>query len=183
MDRISLTRSDRIDTIIRGAAAGSIAGAGLAIFEMVAAQQAGDGLLWPFRMAASVVLGGGAFEMSAPVALLAGVLVHGLLSVAFGVVAAALYEWSEWSHRHRASQALACLAGAGFGAAIWCVNFPMIGQSFLPWMWRLPAGVQLASHLFFGVVLGLSLRALGRYAINPPDSAWRGGIGASEARS
>jgi len=167
-----LTRTDRIDTITRGAAAGSIAGALLAAFEMAATVDAGDGPLWPWRMAASVVLGPGAFGAPAGVALFAGVLVHLCVSVASGAAAAMLYEWSEWSRIHRASLTVACFAGVGFGALLWLANFAVIAEAFLPWMWRLNQGLQLALHLGYGLVLGYALRALGRHAMNPPDSAW-----------
>ncbi|WP_437622982.1 hypothetical protein [Sorangium sp. So ce1151] len=171
MDRMWLTRTDRIDTVTRGAVAGSIAGALFAAFQMVAAVEAGSGALWPWRMAASVVIGSEAFVASAGVALLAGGLVHLLLSVASGVTAAMLYEWSQWSRTHRANPALACFAGAGFGGLVWLVNFAVIAQAFIPWMWRLDQSLQLALHLGYGVALGLALRELGRHAMNPPDSA------------
>lgn len=172
MERMWLTRTDRIDTITRGATAGAMAGALLAVLQMAAAMQAGHGLFWPWRMAASILLGREAFVAHVGVALFAGALVHLLLSVASGAVAAMLYEWSEWSHIHRASPTLACLAGAGFGAMVWFVNFPLIAEAFLPWMWRLPhQGVQFALHLAYGVALGTALRGLGRSATNPPDSA------------
>jgi hypothetical protein len=170
MDRMWLTRTDRIDTITRGATAGLIAGALLAVVEMTAAVLAGHGVLWPGRMAGSVLLGREAFAADAGMALFAGVLVHLLLSVTCGAVAAMLYEWSEWSHIHRASPTLACAVGAGFGGMVWFVNFPLIAEAFLPWMWRLNQGVQFALHLAFGVALGMTLRALGRSAANPPDS-------------
>ena len=66
---------------------------------------------------------------------------------------------------------MACLAGGAFGGLLWFVNFPLIASAFLPWMWRLDQGVQLALHISFGVTLGVALRELGRYALNPPDSA------------
>ncbi|AUX40537.1 uncharacterized protein SOCE26_019380 [Sorangium cellulosum] len=171
VDRMWLTRTDRIETVIRGATAGSIAGVLFAAFQMVAAVEAGNGALWPWRMAASVVLGREALVASAGVALFAGVLVHLLLSVASGVTAAILYEWSQWSRTHRANPALACFAGAGFGALVWLVNFAVIAQAFVPWMWRPDQGLQLALHLGYGVALGLALRELGRHAMNPPDAA------------
>jgi hypothetical protein len=171
MDRMWLTRSDRIDTLTRGAVAGLIGGTLLGVLEVTAAVQSGDGLLWPWRMAASVVLGGGAFKVSAGEAFFTGIVIHLLLSAACGAVAAMLYEWSEWSHRYRAEWVLACVAGAVFGGLIWFVNFPLIAAGFLPWMWRLDQGVQLALHISFGVALGVALRELGRHALNPPDSA------------
>ena len=66
---------------------------------------------------------------------------------------------------------MACLAGGAFGGLLWFVNFPLIASAFLPWMWRLNQGVQLALHIGLGVTLGVVLRALGRRALNPPDSA------------
>jgi hypothetical protein len=171
MDRMWLTRTDRIDTITRGATAGLMAGALLAAFEMGAAVLAGDGLLWPWRMAASVLLGPAAFGAPAGLALFAGGLVHLLLSMVCGAAAAMIYEWSEWSRIHRASPAVACLAGAGFGALVWFVNFPVIAEAFLPWMWRVHQGIQFALHIAYGIALGTALRALGRSSLNPPDSA------------
>jgi hypothetical protein len=172
MERMWLTRTDRIDTLTRGATAGLMAGALLAAFEMAAAALAGHGLLWPWRMAASVFLGREAFVGNMGVAFFVGALVHLSLSLACGAIAAMLYEWSEWSRIHRSSPTMACLAGAGFGAMVWFVNFPLIAEAFLPWMWRFNhQGVQFALHLGYGVALGVTLRALERATMTPPESA------------
>src|ERR1700691_4235564 len=87
MDRMWLTHTDRVETVTRGAAAGTAAGVLLGAFEMVAAAAGGDGVLWPWRMASSVVLGRAAFTMSPAVILVTGVLVHLMIAVVAGVVA------------------------------------------------------------------------------------------------
>jgi hypothetical protein len=171
MDRMWLTHTDRIETVTRGAAAGTAAGALLGAFEMVAAAAGGDGVLWPWRMASSIVLGQAAFAMSPAVILVTGVLVHLMIAVVAGVVAAMLYEWSEWSRHHRPGPGSTCLGGALFGGMVWLLNFPLIAGAFYPWMWRLHQEVQLALHLWFGGALGLALSLLGRYVRNPPDAA------------
>jgi hypothetical protein len=171
MDRMWLTHTDRIETVTRGATAGTAAGALLGAFEIVAAAAGGDGVLWPWRMASSIVLGRAAFTMSPAVILVTGVLVHLMIAVVAGVVAATLYEWSEWSRHHRPGPGSTCLGGALFGGLLWLLNFPLIAGAFYPWMWRLHQEVQFALHLWFGGALGLALSLLGRYARNPPDAA------------
>jgi hypothetical protein len=171
MERMWLTRTDRLETITRGATAGASAGALLGALEMAGAAEAGDGWLLPWRMASSLLLDRGAFTASAGVVLLTGSVVHLGMSVATGTIAAMVYEWSSWSRVHRLGPGAACAAGAVFGCLVWLVNFALAASAFLPWMWRLDQGVQLAFHLGYGIALGLALHALGRYARNPPDSA------------
>jgi len=173
MDRMWLTRADRMETIVRGLAAGSIAGALLAGLESFAAVTSGHGALLPWRMAASVLLEKGAFAATPAVVLFVGLSVHAVMSISAGVSAAMLSEWSEASRRHRLGQASASLAGAVFGGLIWFLTFPMVAANLFPWIWRLDQGVQLALHLAYGAALGLALNVMGRHAHNPPDSVLR----------
>lgn len=171
MDRMWLTDRDRLETAARGAAAGSIAGLLLSALEMGAALTTGEGALWPWRMASSIILGRGALTTSAGVVMVAGVIVHLAMMVAIGVAAAALYEWSAWSRAHRIGSAWAGVMGAAFGGLVWLVNFPVIAGAFFPWMWRVDQATQLLFHVAYGSTLGLALHLLGRYADNPPDAA------------
>jgi hypothetical protein len=169
MDRMWLTRTDRIETITRGAMAGVIAGTLLGAFEMAGAVTAGEGWLHPWRMTSSIVLDRAAFTAGAEWALFTGILVHLTISVVSGVVAAMLYEWSAWSRLHHLGAPAVCAAGVVFGGVVWLTNFSMVAAAFLPWMWRIDQGAQFAYHLGYGAVLGLTLNALARHAQNPPD--------------
>jgi len=171
MDRMWLTRADRIETITRGATAGAIAGGLLGALEMAGAAAAEDGWWQPWRMVSSILLDRGAFTASPGLVVFIGIFVHLLVSMATGIVAAMMYEWSTVSRLHHLSPGSACAAGAVFGGLVWLVNFAVVAAAFLPWMWRLNQGAQLAFHLAYGATLGFTLHALGRYARNPPDPA------------
>jgi hypothetical protein len=171
MERIWLTRQDRVETMTRGLASGSIAGLALAALETGAAMVSGAGAFWPWRMAASIALGPAAFNMGAGAALVAGAVVHVILSLGIGLLAAMLFEWSEWSRLHPLGETGATLGGALFGSAIWLVNFPILAGALFPWIWRQDQVVQFGFHVAFGAVLGGLLTAMGRYAAHPPDSA------------
>jgi hypothetical protein len=129
--------------------AGVSAGLIFALFEMVAAaaMQGLAAALTPLRMIGAMMLGPGALDpsYSIGIAVMTGIIVHLVLSVAFAFVLAAMLS-PHWTGTQ------AALAGVVFGLGLWLVNFYMIAP-LAGWDWfpRSNPVVQAIAHAgFFG---------------------------------
>lgn len=153
-----------IRTVKEGLAAGLVAGVLFVIAEILAAASAGDPALTPFPMFASVVVGADAFEqLSLPVAVLIGTIVHFALSAIFGIVYG--FFASREAVDARRSWKRHALLGAAYGCALWLINYQLIGRLAYPWFADTNAVAQLIVHAFFyGLPLGLLFVATERSA-------------------
>jgi hypothetical protein len=149
----------------QGVVGGIIAGLTFAVFETLAAIVM-DGLaaiFMPIRMISSIVLGAGAMDPSFPLltALVAGVLVHLVLSAIFGVIVGLIgFTMPALSH----SRGVWLVSTSLFGLALWIVNFyviaPIAGWTWFPNQTN-PVIQAIAHTFFFGTPLGIYLdRAL-----------------------
>ena len=146
------------------AATGVVAGILFAAFDAIAtALLMGSDIaaltLMPLRMTAALVLGTEVFDPSYPLAdaLLTGIVVHLLLSVAFaGMFAATVVPLLRASGRHVTDENLA-VAGIGFGIVLWFVNFYIVAP-LAGWTWfpeQTNPVVQFIAHAFlFGGTIG-----------------------------
>jgi hypothetical protein len=172
MDRLTITNDDMLETITRGGAGGVIAGTAFGIAEMAGSALAGWSIFHPVRMAASVWHGAAAFTLPLSLVLGLGVMIHFAISISWGMLAAAAYEWTEWPRKVRLDELPMAILGVSFGAFVWLVDFAVVGANFVPWTWRLNQPAQFLMHaIFFGVPLGLALAVLAKKAANPPDVA------------
>ena len=133
---------------------GLIAGLIFAIVQMIAAAAAGISALAPLRMAGSVVLGSAALDQTQGGAVLMGILVHAVLSAAFGF----LYGIANAKGTRRTQTDWGRQVGLGlaFGALLWFVNFQLIARGFFPWFLEPNQFAQLLMHaVFFGLPLSL----------------------------
>jgi hypothetical protein len=135
-----------------GAIAGIIAGLVFAAFEMVASafMMGSAAFFMPLRMIGAIALGSEALEpgYSLLTAGLAGLIVHMILSVIYGLVFAAI------ATVLRGPVAFVGL-GSVFGFALWIVNFYAIARFAFPWFLEANPIVQFIGHtFFFGAVLG-----------------------------
>ena len=143
-----------------GAVGGLLGGAAFLAFEMaVAATTMGPAwTLFPLRLMSGIILGPGAVDTASPIvpAIVAGLLVHGTLSAAFGLLLAALLQPA---HERAAQRPIgAMLAGsAGYGFALWLVNFYVIAP-LAGWEWfprdTNPVVQFIAHALVYGLFVG-----------------------------
>lgn len=167
MSNVIAQTQPRIDAWVKhGLVGGVVAGIVFAMFEMVmAAILNGTGAFFtPLRMIAGIVLGQQALQpgYSLATVILAGLILHMMLSAAFGLVFAGVLRSVPVL---TASPATVLLATTVAGIGLWLVNFYVIA-SIAGWAWfptRANPVVQLFAHtLFFGAVLGLYLNAAAR---------------------
>jgi hypothetical protein len=128
-----------------------LAGVSFAAFEMtVGALRAGvEGFWMPLRMIGAIALSESALNPSFPLAqpLLAGIIVHLTLSVAFAVVFVTLVQPTATIPSSNALLFRGCV----FGAALWLVNFYLVAP-LMGWQWfpeRSNALLQGLAHTFF----------------------------------
>jgi len=150
-----ITRSEAPWAARQGALAGIAAGLVFAAYEIVASaiMTGMDAALMPLRMIGAILLGAEALEPSYSLltAALAGVTVHGVLSVVYGAAFAAL------AGGLRSGAAIVGLATL-FGFGLWLLNFYLIAPAAFPWFADANAAVQFFGHaFFFGSVLGFAL--------------------------
>jgi uncharacterized membrane protein YagU involved in acid resistance len=141
--------------LTQGAIAGIVAGLVFAAFEMMASafMMGAEAFFMPLRMIGAIVLGPEALDPSYALvtAGIAGVMVHMMLSVIYGVI------FGEIATILRGP---AAFIGAGgiFGFALWLVNFYLIAPFAFPWFLDSSPLVQFVGHtFFFGMVLGYYL--------------------------
>ena len=145
--------------IKHGALGGLIAGVIFALFEMLMAALLQEAFFGPLRMIGATVLGQQALQPGYPLAgaAIVGLLVHMILSVAYGVVFALLLAYAPTLARTR----LVVGTAAGlYGLLLWLVNFYVVAP-LAGWTWfpnRTNPIVQVVAHaVFFGTALGLYL--------------------------
>ncbi len=147
-----------------GIVGGVIAGIVFAMFEMIMAVvlNGADAFFMPLRMIGAIGLGTTALDPATALFTAggAGLVIHMILSMMYGVAVAGVLTFAPALSRSRASIVLVASA-AGF--ALWIVNFFVIARIF-GWNW-FPDGqnvaVQFVAHaMMYGTVLGLLLDRL-----------------------
>lgn len=153
-------------TVRHGLIAGLFAGVVFAVFEMIAAAAMGASVLAPFQMFASVLLGVRAMEGSLTLGVfLVGLIVHFVLAGAFGALWGTIVR--AVSPEVRQSFGAHSALAAGYGLALWLVNFQIIARILYPWFLAANQLVQIVLHMVcYGLPLGLflvaRLRPMGR---------------------
>ncbi len=145
----------------RGAIGGVIAGIVFAMFEMIMAAvlSGADAFFMPLRMIGAIVLGMKALDpgYSLVTAGVAGLMVHMMLSIMFGIIFAALAVYIPGLAN---SSPILLVAASVYGFALWIVNFYVIAHA-ASWLWfpdKTNVAVQFVAHtIMFGTVLGLFL--------------------------
>jgi hypothetical protein len=137
-----------------GAGAGLLAGAVFAIMLVAAAAMNWQSPFLPLGMFASLVMGEGAIHSSSSVPMVVGTLVTITLSMIFGGIYGLLTGFLP--ARTRSDWAIEAMAGLGFGAALWLINFQVFARVLFPWLASGPQLVLVVAHtLFYGIPLGL----------------------------
>lgn len=139
-----------------GALAGLIAGAVFMMMEMGLVALSGGSPWGPPRMIAAIVMGEGVLPPPASFDLMivmVAMVVHFMLSIIIGLAFAFL--------AGRFSLLMAVAVGAGIGLALYLVNFYGM-TAFFPWFAMARNMISVISHIAFGMVLGLSYRALAK---------------------
>lgn len=137
-----------------GALAGLIAGAVFIMMEMGLVALSGGSPWAPPRMIAAIVLGEGVLPPPASfdmVVLLAAMAVHFMLSIVIGIGFAFIAKRFGW--------VMAMVVGALVGVALYVINFYGMTAIF-PWFAMARNMISIVSHIAFGMVLGLSYKAL-----------------------
>lgn len=150
------TMGARSSVVTTGIVAGIVAGIVFAMFEMIVAAIQGMGFFAPLRMIAAIVLGEGTLEPSSSLtsAVVAGLIVHMMLSAVYGLVMALVVR--AWT---LLQQPLWLVVGATiYGFVLWILNFFVIAPVAFPWFGMADDLVQFVAHtFFFGTVLGALL--------------------------
>ena len=144
-----------------GILGGIIAGITFAMFEMIMAAvlDGGDAFFMPLRMIGGIGLGKQALDPATSLLTAggAGLVIHMILSMMYGVVVAAVLSLIP---QLSASRAAVLISASVAGFALWIVNFYVLAQVF-GWTWfpnNTNAAVQFVGHTFlYGSVLGLVL--------------------------
>lgn len=133
--------------LLRGAVGGFVAGAVFIAINMWFVSSMGDPAEAPFRLISTLVLGQGALEAgTASVGL--GILVHAVLSVAFGVAFALVVPAFK-------TNGTVALAGALFGALLYVVNFLVLANVAFTQFQAPNDPLEFAAHVVFGLVLAV----------------------------
>lgn len=137
---------------------GVLAGIVLLLGELVVAAVARAPAIRPLQMAASVLLGRGAFALESDHAAVPGGAVHLALSALFGLGYSQLMRRA--SIETTRNYGREALFGVAFGVALWVINFQLIARAAFPWFLDASQPVQAVMHaLFFGLPLGLMVAA------------------------
>jgi len=149
---VPVTRSEVPWALRQGIVGGVVAGLVFAAFEMIAsaAMMGADAFFMPLRMIGAIVLGPGALEPGYSVwaAGVAGVVVHVILAMIYGVALAILLGGLR-------SATWEISLGGLYGLSLWLLNFYVIAPMAFPWFLESSTLVQFIAHtFFFGAVLG-----------------------------
>jgi uncharacterized membrane protein YagU involved in acid resistance len=140
--------------------AGLIAGAVFMIMEMTLVALAGGESPWaPPRMIAAIVLGENV--LPPPATFDIGIMTTALIvHFALSIVYAVLFAWvvSRW----QMSRGVAIVLGAGFGLALYLINFYPIAAALFPWFAMARNWISILSHIVFGAVLAWSYIQMAR---------------------
>ncbi len=134
-----------------GIIGGIVAGIAMAMVAMVWMALAGQGFWKPMDVIASILLGKSAIQAGFQVVPeLLGMMIHLVLSAAFGLVFAFVVARTSWSSGAIVGAALA------YGLLLWIVNVVIIDTLFIPAGLSLaPTPLMVVVHLVYGLVLGL----------------------------
>lgn len=130
--------------------AGLIAGALFMMVEMfMVAVFEGQSPWAPPRMIAAMVLGKDVlmpptFDVGI---LMTAMMIHFPLSLVYALVLSVLLR--------RANQFTGLMVGAGFGLAVYLINFYPIASALFPWFEMARGWVSIVAHVMFGAVAGL----------------------------
>jgi hypothetical protein len=152
----------------RGAIAGLVGGFAFVLANMWYADAHGKPAIAPFLDISTVFHGSDAPNLNnAAVDVVAGLVTHFALSMAFGIV----FALAVGIFRLARMPLLLLVAAVVYGLALYVVNFQIIGRAFFPWfvnpngpnqgfeLWIHPVGYGLFLVPFF-----IGLRAAGRHA-------------------
>jgi hypothetical protein len=156
---------DAVRSLKEGVGAGLIAGVVLLAAQVVVAALLGSSPLAPIQLAASLALGPAAFELVHPsTAIIVGGFAHLALSGFFGLIYG-IYN-SALTPRFRASLGREAALGAGFGLALWLINFQVLARLHAPWFLDARPGLHLALlALAYGLPLGVIYATWERRAV------------------
>jgi uncharacterized membrane protein YagU involved in acid resistance len=149
---VPVSRSELPWALRIGALCGFLAGIVFAAFELVAAEvmMGSDAFFMPLRMMGAILLGRDALDPSYSLlaAASAGVIVHLVLSIIYGIVFAVVlggFRPAAWD----------AVIGAAYGLALWIINFYLIAPWAFPWFGEANPMIQFIAHtFFFGAILG-----------------------------
>jgi uncharacterized membrane protein YagU involved in acid resistance len=139
--------------LLLGAVGGLVAGAVFIVLTMWFAASMGNPATQPFLLISTILLGGDAL-MAGTASVGIGVLVHAVLSIAFGLIFALV------APAFRTNGTVA-LAGGLYGALLYVVNFLIIGRTLLPQFQMANQPFELVVHIVFGHLLALFLYSVG----------------------
>lgn len=115
----------------------------------------------PPRMIAAMVLGRHVLPPPATFdigVVMAAMMVHFVLAIIYGLIVGLIV--------HKVGRiGMALLVGAGFGLAIYLVNFYMIAPAAFPWFSMARNWISLFSHVMFGIVTAGAYVGLRRKAL------------------
>jgi hypothetical protein len=138
-----------IDTVIvHGSLGGLLAGLVLGVTTVIASLVLTGSASWPFRFAASFIVGPDALDPSFPVdaALLLGSAIHLALAAVFGIVFVGLLALT---YQLSARSWLLVLYGSIFGFVIWEIDFLAVVPTLFPF---LIGRIDIATQLWNGVL-------------------------------
>ncbi|TPQ31740.1 hypothetical protein [Cupriavidus pinatubonensis] len=140
--------------------AGVVAGVIFLMMEVAAAMVLGSSPLAAMHMTAGIVMGHNVVSAAptfTPSVLTVAVGVHFVLSIAFGLILAAIMAPFSLD----SSVGMAAAAGLVFGAVLYAFDFHVMTMAF-PWFAAARGQTSLATHLVFGLVAALSYLLLER---------------------
>jgi hypothetical protein len=134
--------------LLRGAIGGLIAGGVFIATTMWFASSIGDPSDGPLMMIATVVQGEAAMKAGTASPAL-GLVVHAVLSTAFGAVFALVAPWFK-------TNGSVALAGTAYGALLYVVNFLVLAPVAFPIFETANQPFELVLHVLFGTLLSLA---------------------------
>ena len=145
---VMVERRDIDSVIVHGSLAGLVAGFILGMTTVMASLVLTGSASWPFRFAASFIVGPAALDPAFPLsaALLLGSAIHFALAAVFGVVFVGLLSLT---YQLSARSWVMILYGSIFGFGIWEINFLVAVPTFCPF---LAARIDFATQLWNGVL-------------------------------
>jgi hypothetical protein len=161
---ISTKEDDKRRIIVEGIGFGVMGGVIFGVLQMTGAALMKSSPLLPLHMSASVALGKAALDdaYSLSTILIAGAMVHVVLSAMFG----ALYGGLMTQRSRSASTSFLHESALGmlYGLMIWAFNFYLVAAAFFPWCSTSSPLYQAFMHAaFFGLPLGLMFAASLKY--------------------
>ena len=135
-----------------GVWAGLIAGAAFMMLEMFLVWALKGESPWgPPHMMAAMVMGKdvlpppGTWAPFSMTIMMVAMMVHAMLSIVYGLIGAWIV--------HRFDLGVALLIGAGYGFALYVLNFLIIAPVMFPWFGMARGGISIFSHVLFGAIL------------------------------